>query len=144
MLDDPAFAACVTRHEELPARAGSYVDFPNSLDPRIVSALKARSIHQLYSHQAEAIGHAMQGRNVCVVTPTASGKTLCYNIPVVSGIIDDPAARALYLFPTKALSQDQLAELQALVASIDIDLKAYTYDGDTPAEARRSVRQAGH
>lgn len=144
LLDDPSFASCVSAYRELPARSGTYVDFPAGLDRRLISALQRRGIQRLYSHQAEAINHVLAGRSVVVVTPTASGKTLCYNVPVVSAIMDDPSARAIYLFPTKALSQDQLAELHSLVDALDIDLKTFTYDGDTPADARRAVRQAGH
>ena len=88
--------------------------FPTALDPRLTSALAARGVEQLYTHQAEAIEHALAGRNVVVITPTASGKTLCYNAPVLNAILQDPSSRALYLFPTKALAQDQLAELQAM------------------------------
>jgi DEAD/DEAH box helicase domain-containing protein len=144
LLDDPNFAACVTAYRLLPAREADYRNFPPSIDPRLVNSLRQRGIHRLFSHQAEAIDHALAGHNVAVVTPTASGKTLCYNVPVVTSIVRDPSARALYLFPTKALSQDQLAELHSLVEALEIDLKAFTYDGDTPAEARRAVRQAGH
>lgn len=144
LMDEPQFASCVTAYRELPARDASYRDFPTAIDQRLVNALRSRGINQLYSHQSEAIEHALAGRNVAVVTPTASGKTLCYNLPVVTSIIEDANARALYLFPTKALSQDQLAELHLLVASLDIDLGTFTYDGDTPADARRAVRQAGH
>ncbi len=110
----------------------------------MVEAYARRGIRQLYSHQAEAVGHVLAGRNVVVVTPTASGKTLCYNLPVLDAILKDPNARALYLFPTKALAQDQQAELHGLVETIGADIKTYTYDGDTPATARRAVRQAGH
>ncbi|HEV3313265.1 MAG TPA: DEAD/DEAH box helicase, partial [Chloroflexota bacterium] len=144
IMDDPAFASCVTVHRSIPAAAGQFEDFPASLDPRLSSTLRTRGIQRLYSHQARAIELALAGKNVCVVTPTASGKTLCYNVPVVSAIMDDPGARALYMFPTKALSQDQLAELQSLVTALGIDLKTFTYDGDTPPDARRAVRQAGH
>jgi DEAD/DEAH box helicase domain-containing protein len=144
LMDDPDFASCVTAYRELPARPGEYEDFPVGLDERLAVALRARGIHRLYAHQAEAIALALDGKNVCIVTPTASGKTLCYNIPVISSIMADPNARALYLFPTKALAQDQLAELHSLVDTLDVDLKTFTYDGDTPADARRAVRQAGH
>ncbi len=144
MLDDPAFSSCVTAYRFLPPREGSYRAFPQSVDPRLIEVLRGKGINRLYSHQSEAIEHALDGRNVAIVTPTASGKTLCYNIPVVGSIMSDPNARALYLFPTKALSQDQLAELHALVEGLEIDLKTFTYDGDTPADARRAVRQAGH
>ncbi len=95
------------------------------------------------THQADAVGHVLAGRNVVVVTPTASGKTLCYNLPAVDAILKDPSARALYLFPTKALAQDQQAELHGLVEAIGADVKTYTYDGDTPSTARRAIRQAG-
>ena len=104
----------------------------------------ARGIERLYTHQAQALAEAAAGRNVCVVTPTASGKTLCYNLPVLNAILQNPDARALYLFPTKALSADQVAELYELITALDVDIKTYTYDGDTPAAARRAVRQAGH
>ncbi|MEZ4580694.1 MAG: DEAD/DEAH box helicase [Caldilineaceae bacterium] len=105
-----------------------------------------RGITRLYSHQADAIGAALAGQDVVVVTPTASGKTLCYNGPVLNSLLRDPAGRALYLFPTKALAQDQLAELNGLLAAIDatgagdepLDLpQVATYDGDTPSAARQ-------
>ena len=102
------------RHQA--ARAGEFVDFPEALAAPLRRALTARGIAQIYSHQAEAFEHASSGRNVVVVTPTASGKTLCYNLPVLNGLLADPHARAMYLFPTKALAEDQLQELQAAVA----------------------------
>lgn len=144
LMNDPDFAACVTEYREIPARVGEYAEFPPALDSKLVASLQKRGVNRLYSHQAEAIGHSLDGKNVCVVTPTASGKTYCYNVPVISAILENPDARALYLFPTKALAQDQLAELHALIDSLDADIKTFTYDGDTPADARRAVRQAGH
>src|SRR3954470_23197134 len=107
----------VTAVRRLPAVAAQLAPFPEALDPRLKQALMSRGITQLYTHQADAIGHALAGRNVVVITPTASGKTLCYNAPVLNSILRDPASRALYLFPTKALAQDQLAELQAMCES---------------------------
>ena len=107
-------------------------------------ALEQRGVRELYTHQAEAIRQVLDGEDVCIVTGTASGKTLCYNVPVVQAILDDPQARALYLFPTKALAQDQLDELYSLIQVADADIKTFTYDGDTAAAARRKVRQAGH
>jgi ATP-dependent helicase YprA (DUF1998 family) len=104
----------VTALRRLPPVAAEYAPFPRAVDERLQHALESRGITQLYTHQAEAIDHALAGRNVVVVTPTASGKTLCYNAPTLSSILQDPSSRALYLFPTKALAQDQLAELQAL------------------------------
>ena len=82
------------------------------------------------------------GKNVVIVTPTASGKTLCYNLPVLDLLLRDPEARAIYLYPTKALAEDQLHEFQTAVEEIGCDLRAFTYDGDTPQDARRSIRGA--
>ena len=109
----------VTAVRRLPAVAARYAPFPEALDERLRRALASRGISQLYTHQAEAIDHALAGRHVVVITPTASGKTLCYNAPVLNAILQDPSSRALYLFPTKALAQDQLAELHALCEALD-------------------------
>src|ERR1700722_6438359 len=108
----------VTAIRRLPAIAAQYAPFPETLDARLVSALRSRGIEQLYTHQAAAIDHALAGRHVVVITPTASGKTLGYNAPVLNAILQDPSSRALYLFPTKALAQDQLAELQGLCETL--------------------------
>jgi len=144
LLRSPAHAPCITAFRHLPAKEAEYADWPAGLNPRLRAALERRGIDRLYSHQAEAVRRVMGGENVCVVTPTASGKTLCYNVPVLDSILADPSARALYLFPTKALSQDQLAELMLLVDELDVDVKTFTYDGDTPASARSKLRAAGH
>jgi len=125
------------RHFE--ARPAVYAPFPSSLDPRLVEALRGRGIQQLYSHQARAFDTVAKGEHLVVVTPTASGKTLCYNLPVLQALVQQPESRVLYLFPTKALAQDQLAELTGLAKSLP-DMRMYTYDGDTPQDARRSVR----
>jgi len=125
------------RHFE--AKPAVFAPFPSSLDPRIVEALKARGVEQLYSHQAKAFDTVAKGEHLVVVTPTASGKTLCYNLPVLQALVQRPEARVLYLFPTKALAQDQLAELTELAKSLP-DMRMFTYDGDTPQDARRSVR----
>jgi len=130
--------------QSVPARPACYADWPAALDDRIVTALRRRGIERPYTHQATAIERALNGENCVVVTPTASGKTLCYNLPVLNALLSDSESRALYLFPTKALAQDQLAELQGLIDGLQVDVKTYTYDGDTPANARRVVRQAGH
>ncbi|MCI7029210.1 MAG: DEAD/DEAH box helicase [Clostridiales bacterium] len=134
----------VTEWRVLPAREAKYAPFPQELDARIVQVLKARGIERLYTHQRQALDCAIAGRDFVVVTPTASGKTLCYNLPVLNAILKDDAARALYLFPTKALSSDQVAELYSMVEALGADIKAFTYDGDTPASARTAIRQAGH
>ena len=135
---------CVTCWRTLPERPARYADFPEGLDPRIRAALGKRGIARLYTHQRHAIESAMAGRDIVVVTPTASGKTMCYNLPVLNAILKDESTRALYLFPTKALSSDQVAELYSLIEEMGVDVKAYTYDGDTPAAARTAVRLAGH
>jgi DEAD/DEAH box helicase domain-containing protein len=138
----------VTAVRRLAAVEAAYAPFPAALDPRLCRALAARGIERPYIHQAEAIDHALNGRNVVVVTPTASGKTLCYNAPVLHSILADPSARSLYLFPTKALAQDQLAELhqlaQLVAAEGGADVGVFTYDGDTPQDARRAVRGRAH
>jgi DEAD/DEAH box helicase domain-containing protein len=138
----------VTAAHRLPAIPASFGPYPDGTDPRLRSALAARGIDQLYTHQAEAFAHVLGGRNVVTITPTASGKTLCYNAPVLNAILQDSAARALYLFPTKALAQDQLAELHALSELVcrdsDLEIGVFTYDGDTPSDARRAIRGKAH
>jgi DEAD/DEAH box helicase domain-containing protein len=137
----------VTAVRVLPARTASHAPFPPGIDERLRDALKSRGIDQLYTHQAVAVEHALTRRNVVITTPTASGKTLCYNAPVLNAILCDPSARALYLFPTKALAQDQLAELHELseVLSGDaVSIGVFTYDGDTPQDARRAIRGRAH
>src|SRR3990172_7317220 len=110
----PGDEPVVTAMKRLPPAEARFAPFPGGLDARRVAGLSARGVGQLYSHQAEAIGHVLAGRSVVSVTPTASGKTLCYNAPVLDAILKDPSSRALYLFPTKALAQDQLAELHQM------------------------------
>src|SRR5437868_580361 len=108
MLNDPSVAATVSAYRELSAREARFGTFPPGIDARLVQALARRGVRSLYSHQAAATEAVLRGENVVVVTPTASGKTLCYNLPVLNAILEDDTARALYLFPTKALSQDQV------------------------------------
>ena len=144
LRQDPAFMENVTRWEVIPPRPAQTADFPACLDPRLQPVLAKRGIHALYTHQAQSVEATARGEDVTVVTPTASGKTMCYNLPVLSAILQNPDARALYLFPTKALSADQVSELYELIEEMGVDIKTYTYDGDTPAAARKAVRQAGH
>jgi DEAD/DEAH box helicase domain-containing protein len=139
--------AWVTAVRRLPARAAEYAAYPDAFEPRLRKVLAGRGIEQLYTHQAVAIEHALARRNVVITTPTASGKTLCYNAPVLSSILRNPATRALYLFPTKALAQDQLAELHNLCGALsaeELQIGVFTYDGDTPADARRAIRGRAH
>ncbi len=111
---------------------------------RIQHAFQKRGIGELYIHQYEAIKHTRNGENVVAVTPTASGKTLCYNLPVLQEIVENEESRALYLFPTKALAQDQKSELNEIIEEIGINVKCFTYDGDTAPTIRQAVRKAGH
>ncbi len=144
LRENQAFMDNVSHWETIPAKEAVYESFPETLHPSIPPVLSSRGIYRLYSHQCRAFDLVDAGKNVCVVTPTASGKTLCYNLPVLNRILREPDARALYLFPTKALSADQVSELYELIEAMGVDVKTYTYDGDTPAAARRAVRQAGH
>src|SRR6478736_2805595 len=141
--EEPSLATGVTHHAVIPARTADWRDLPDWLDPRIRTGLAGRGIERLYAHQAEAIETVRAGRDVVVVTPTASGKSLCYMLPVLQSIADDPAARSLFLFPTKALGQDQVAELGELSRAAGLTVSAATYDGDTPAPIRSVIRGAG-
>jgi DEAD/DEAH box helicase domain-containing protein len=143
LLASPDLAPLIAAHRQIEPRPPRHAPWPKGLDPRLITALRGRGIEALYTHQAAAFDAASCGRNVVVVTPTASGKTLCYNLPVLDAVAHDPAARALYLFPTKALAADQLVELRALAAAAELGLKTHTYDGDTPANIRSVVRAAG-
>jgi DEAD/DEAH box helicase domain-containing protein len=143
LLADPSIARGVVHHAVVPAREARYAPFPEWLDPRIRAGLASRGIDQLYTHQADAIEAVRAGEDVVVVTPTASGKSLCYALPVLQALADDPAARALFIFPTKALGQDQVAAFAELSRAAGLDIAAATYDGDTPAPIRSAVRKAG-
>ena len=134
----------LTALRHYPAQAARYAEFPEGLHPRLVDVLQKRGYKGLYTHQRDAYDAALAGKNTVVVTPTASGKTLCYNLPVLDRILKDPDARALYLFPTKALAQDQLAELYATVEALGADIGTFTYDGDTPQDARKAIRARAH
>ena len=124
-----------------PASPGEFADIPEAVDPALREALERQGIARLYSHQAEAFTKVAAGQNVVVVTPTASGKTLCYNLPVLNRLIAEPDTRAMYLFPTKALAEDQLHELQEAVDRMGSEIRAFTYDGDTPQDARKAIRE---
>jgi len=134
----------ITAVHHVPAREAQWAPMPDWIRPELVDAYRKKGIEQLYSHQAEAAERVHRGENLVVVTPTASGKTLCYNLPVLNAILEDPDTRALYIFPTKALAQDQLVELQDLGGKLGDSFGVFTYDGDTPSDARQSIRQRGH
>jgi DEAD/DEAH box helicase domain-containing protein len=132
----------VTAWERLPARAARYGEWPEGLEARLVEGVRAQGIERLFTHQAQAVEAALWGKNVVVVTGTASGKTLCYNLPVLNTLLRNPNARALYLFPTKALAQDQLTNLQNLLSPIsNLQSLISTYDGDTPRSQRAAIRR---
>ncbi|HEU4928661.1 MAG TPA: DEAD/DEAH box helicase [Candidatus Krumholzibacteria bacterium] len=131
----------IVRVERLPQREARFATLEPGIDARVASAIGGDGISQLYTHQAEAIAKARRGDDVVVVTGTASGKTLCYNVPVLESILADPSACALYLYPTKALAQDQLRTLDRyLKANPALPLVCGTYDGDTPPNARRKLK----
>jgi DEAD/DEAH box helicase domain-containing protein len=134
----------ITAVHHIPAREAKFSPMPGWVRAELARAYEGKGVSQLYSHQAMAAEAVREGRNVVVVTPTASGKTLCYNLPVLNAVLENPDTRALYLFPTKALAQDQLAELHDLSARLDNLIGVFTYDGDTPADARKAIRESGH
>jgi len=140
----PSIASCLTHHEVVPAQAARTAPFPDWLDPAIVRMLRARGVDALYSHQRDALDLVRAGRDIAVVTPTASGKSLCYHLPVLHRMLERPGTRALYLFPTKALAQDQYHEVHRLVEGTGADIGTFTYDGDTPNDARIAIRDHGH
>jgi len=134
----------LTAIRHYPAREAQWADFPEWVHADLRAAYNAKGIRQLYTHQAGAADTVHDGKNVVIVTPTASGKTLCYNLPVLDAILANDDARALYLFPTKALAQDQLAELHDLNGRLANRVGVFTYDGDTPTDARKAIREKSH
>ncbi len=144
LSSDAEFQRNITKWMTLEPKEAVFADFPDDLNPKLIAALKEKGIRQLYSHQAETYQTVMQGNNAVIVTPTASGKTLSYNLPIFQNLLANPESRALYLFPTKALSQDQVREVQDLVKHLKADIKSFTFDGDTPVDIRRTIRSAGH
>ena len=138
------FPGDITLDHVISAAAAKFAPLPADLRPELAAALAARGIESLYSHQADAYNAVRNGRHLVVVTPTASGKTLCYNLPVLQRLLENPERRALFVYPTKALAQDQLAELSALKHGLPIDLRVDTYDGDTAPGRRTAIREAGH
>jgi DEAD/DEAH box helicase domain-containing protein len=138
---EPAVRACLCADRVLPATGGAEQPFPPDLAPALVAALRHSGIEQLYCHQHEAIAHAVSGRHVVTATPTASGKSLCFHLPVLDALARDPSATAFYLYPTKALARDQEHGIRALARAAGLDVAAIAYDGDTPGDARRVARE---
>jgi DEAD/DEAH box helicase domain-containing protein len=134
----------LTAIKQIPAREAQFRRMPDWVRSELAAAYRAKGVDQLYSHQAIAAQAARAGKDFVVVTPTASGKTLCYNLPVLNSVLENADTRALYLFPTKALAQDQLAELHDLATRLDDCFGVFTYDGDTPSDARKAIRESGH
>jgi DEAD/DEAH box helicase domain-containing protein len=134
----------LTSVRQIPAREAKFRPVPGWVASTLCEAYRVKGIQELYSHQAATAELVHDGKNVVVVTPTASGKTLCYNLPVLNAVLENPDTRALYLFPTKALAQDQLAELHDLATRLNDRFGVFTYDGDTPSDARKAIRERGH
>jgi DEAD/DEAH box helicase domain-containing protein len=136
-------ANCLTAVRYFPARDARFAAFPAWLDPRLTKMLEARGIAELYTHQAAVLDQVHAGKNVVVVTPTASGKTFCYTLPVLDTVLKERGARSIFLYPTKALARDQMEELNKMIGEMGEDgagLKSFVYDGDTPQDARRAIR----
>lgn len=140
----PEIMENVTHWQTVPAREAAYAPLPDGLHSKLREALRSKGIERLYTHQASAYEAVRSGRHIVAVTPTASGKTMCYNLPVLQSLLENESGRALYMFPTKALAQDQVAELQKLADIMEVDIKTHTYDGDTPPTVRQAIRNAGH
>jgi DEAD/DEAH box helicase domain-containing protein len=138
---DSAIRRQITFEETSPEKLASSTELPESLHPLVRQALARRGIHQLYSHQSTAFELVRTGTSTVIATPTASGKSLCYHLPVLDRLAREPDTRALYLFPTKALSRDQESSLRELMRDVGLSQGAITYDGDTPADARRAARE---
>ena len=139
----PNYHGQLAHVETLPARSGRYAQPDDSLPPTLIELLARRGIDRLYTHQVQSLECARKGLDWVVVTGTASGKTLCYNLPILESCLTDPEARAVYLFPTKALAQDQLRGLLELLSEHEAtaqQVKPGVYDGDTPASQRRRIK----
>ena len=143
ILDAPELRSRIVLDRLIPAREPDYGPLPAAIHPQVRDGLQRHGIGALYTHQVEAIELAMAGRSLAVVTPTASGKSLCYLVPVLDAIANAPESTAILMYPTKALAQDQLTELRELADAAELELRTFTYDGDTPPGARSALRQAG-
>jgi len=138
----PAYRDQIVHVQHIAPTDASYGELDKPLHPKLQASLEANHLFPLYSHQSKAVNLVRSGRNVVVVTPTASGKTLCYNIPVLDTILTQKGSRALYLFPTKALAQDQLRSLRELTIDQKVKLNYDTFDGDTPQNERAAIKRS--
>lgn len=143
ILDDAELKSRIVLDRLIPAREPEFGPVPTAIHPQLRDGLQRHGVGALYTHQVEAIELAMAGQSVAVVTPTASGKSLCYLIPILDAIAREPESTAILMYPTKALAQDQLTELRGLSDAAELELRTFTYDGDTPSGARSALRQAG-
>jgi len=139
--NDKQTARSIVLDHRVDAVPGRYTPIPDELAPQVAEALRKRGVEKLYQHQAEAFLLSRAGRDVVIATPTASGKSLCYNLPILDAMVRAPDTRAMYLFPTKALSRDQEEAVRALLGESGLSQGAVTYDGDTPGDARRAARE---
>ncbi|MBP2241328.1 DEAD/DEAH box helicase domain-containing protein [Cytobacillus eiseniae] len=144
LKNNDAYKENIVHWQTIEAKEAKTADIPLNIHPALMEALQKRGITSLYTHQKIAYETVATGKSIVAVTPTASGKTLCYNLPVLQTISQDPNARALYMFPTKALAQDQKSEINELIEESGLPINSYTYDGDTSSNIRQKVRQAGH
>ena len=140
----PEFSNNIRLWKKIDSIEPRIVEFPDDINEKLKNVLIDKGINSLYTHQADAYNLIKEGKNVVVVTPTASGKTITYNLPIVQDILQNREIRTLYLFPTKALAQDQVNELHDIIKKLDENILSYTFDGDTPRSVRRTIRSAGH
>lgn len=139
--NEPDIMDAITHWETIAPSYGQFVDFPNGIDQRLLDTLRTQEIHQLYQHQSDAYEYIQEGKDVVIVTGTASGKTLCYTLPIAQTILKDSNATALCIFPTKALAQDQKNGLDKLFSFDSHNIYAQVYDGDTSTSCRKKIRQ---
>lgn len=144
LKEDRQFKEQIVHWHTIEEKEAKTVPLPDTIHPNLKKALQERGISELYTHQGTAYELAKQKKSFVAVTPTASGKTLCYNLPVLQSIIEDENSRALYMFPTKALAQDQKSEINEIIEDAGVKVNSYTYDGDTASNIRQKVRKAGH
>ncbi|MFB6466051.1 DEAD/DEAH box helicase [Cytobacillus sp. Hz8] len=144
LKEDEKFKENIVHWHTIPEKEAMTVDFPVEINHQLKHALQKRGVSDLYTHQKTAFESALNGDSFVAVTPTASGKSLCYHLPVLQTIIHNPNARALYIFPTKALAQDQKTEINELIDEAELEINSYTYDGDTSSNIRQKIRKAGH